>query len=93
LEKSGLYRTAIKAAKEKNPEYFTGGRDIMKKLQEKLTGKKKKGPPGYVTDGFGILRKWEQEKQHKAPSDPTPQVGEGFDVMKQVVKHPVSVKK
>lgn len=85
-----IYASAIQAAKEKISP-FGGGRDIMKRLVEKLRTIKKEKPEekGYFTDGWGILKKWQERKQKK-PSQAQP---DGFDVMQLLVKHPVPIKK
>jgi len=72
MEQRELYEAAVKLAKKKNqnnPEYFTGGYDVVKRLQEKLTGRKM--PKHYFTGGFGIMKMWQkqqleqQKKQNK----------------------------
>lgn len=84
------FASAVQAAKEKKPE--TGGRDIMKKLVEKLrTVKKKPDKKEYYTNGWGIIKKWQKEQQHKSTKD-IPK-SDGFDIMKQVFKHPEPIKK
>jgi len=85
-----LYITAVRVAREKEPE--TGGMDIMKKLVDKLrTVKKKPGKKDYYTNGWGIVKKWQEGQQHKSKkNDPR---SDGFDIMQQVVKHPEPIKK
>lgn len=85
-----LYASAVMVAKEKKPE--TGGRDIMKRLVEKLrTVKKKPGKKDYYTNGWGIVKKWQEKQQHKSPKNDSKD--DGFDIMQQVVKHPKPIKK
>jgi hypothetical protein len=48
------YKMAVQAAMQKEPEYFTGGFDIMKKLQQKLTGKPQSDEA--QTGGFDIMK-------------------------------------
>jgi hypothetical protein len=74
-----LYSFAVRAAKENNPEYFSGGFDIMKKLQKKLVkeqGKKAVRAPvdPYVEPAFGTVQLQRGTivftPKHK-PSDPS----------------------
>lgn len=90
-EMKDLFASAVMVAKEKKPE-TGGGRDIMKRLVDKLrTVKKKPGKKDYYTNGWGIVKKWQEKQQNKSPKN-NPK-DDGFDIMQQVVQHPEPIKK